>query len=429
MPKINPFQPNSPVSSGMFVGRLNQLEALETALLQTRAGQPKSFMITGERGIGKTSLLQYFKFVARGDLELENEKMNFLVIEIDLDNSTTDIGLIMRVQMALDRELGKSEQARTILSSCWEFVKNIEAFGVKLRDSEQPINPETIHDQFAYSLADTTNRITQSDANSIFGNRYDGVVLLIDEADNAPATLALGAFLKLLTERLQRHGCNKFMIGLAGLPPLRDNLRASHASCLRIFEELQLGTLSDEETGAVLDYGLKDSNEKNIEQTTIDDEGRAALIYFSEGYPHFIQQFAYSAFAADTDGIITHEDVWKSALGIGGALERIGDQYYRGNFYNKIQKESYRQVLRIMAEHSDKWVSKKQIKASFKGKTSTLDNAILALRDRNIIISKEGVRGTYRLQHRGFALWIKLYTSNPKDLQTQIRASDYFINT
>jgi len=45
----------------MFVGRLPQVEALEEALLQTRTGRPKNFMITGERGIGKTSLLQYFK--------------------------------------------------------------------------------------------------------------------------------------------------------------------------------------------------------------------------------------------------------------------------------------------------------------------------------------------------------------------------------
>lgn len=47
----------------MFAGRLGQVLALEEALKQTRAGRPKSFMVTGERGIGKTSLLQYFKWV------------------------------------------------------------------------------------------------------------------------------------------------------------------------------------------------------------------------------------------------------------------------------------------------------------------------------------------------------------------------------
>ncbi|MDI6740663.1 MAG: hypothetical protein QME74_09920, partial [Candidatus Edwardsbacteria bacterium] len=32
-----------------------------------------------------------------------------------------------------------------------------------------------------------------------------------------------------------------------------------------------------------------------------------------------------------------------------------------------------------------------------------------ALRDRHIIISKEGEKGTYRLQHKGFARWIRMY--------------------
>ncbi len=62
-----------------------------------------------------------------------------------------------------------------------------------------------------------------------------------------------------------------------------------------------------------------------------------------------------------------------------------------------------------MADKLDGWVAKKEIKNKFKGKEATLNNAIKALRDRHIIISKEGVRGVYRLQHKGFALWIKLY--------------------
>jgi hypothetical protein len=62
-----------------------------------------------------------------------------------------------------------------------------------------------------------------------------------------------------------------------------------------------------------------------------------------------------------------------------------------------------------MADDLDEWVSRAKIKAKFKGKDSTLNNAIKALRDRHIVLSKEGEKGVYRLQHKGFALWIKLY--------------------
>ena len=50
-------------------------------------------------------------------------------------------------------------------------------------------------------------------------------------------------------------------------------------------------------------------------------------------------------------------------------------------------------------------------KKEFHGQESTLDNAIHALRARHIILPREGYKGVYRLQHRGFALWITLYAS------------------
>jgi hypothetical protein len=415
--RVNPFVPNGSTAPGRFVGRIPQLNALEQALIQTRAGSPKGFMLTGERGIGKTSLLRYLKFVAQGYIEVKDEKMRFLVIELEVDGETTDVGLIRRIDMALIRELGKTESARSFLSKGWEFVQRIEAFGVKIKEGQRVTDRETLHDEFAFSLATTVNRITQDDADATFGSRFDGVLLLIDEADNAPEALGLGTFIKLLSERLERHNCPNVMIGLAGMPGLREVLRASHPSSLRVVDELPLGPLSNEEVGSVIDFAMAAANKTNISKTEVSAGARGLLIGLSEGYPHFIQQFGYSAFESDTDGIIDEDDVVRGAFGPRGALEKIGDQYYRDNFYNKIQKDSYRQVLRIMAERQNAWISKEEIRAKYKGKETTLDSAIKALRERKIILHKEGERGTYRLQHRGFALWIKLFTSDPDAIQ------------
>lgn len=424
MARINPFRPNSPVGPGMFVGRYSQVVALEAALRQTRVGRPMNFMLTGERGIGKTSLLQYFKWVAQGHIAVDAGRMRFLVIELDLDSSSTDIGLIRRAELALNRELSKTEPARSFLASGWAFVNRIEAFGVSVRDAEKARDAEALHDEFAHSLAVTADRITQADAPSVFDAKYDGIILLIDEADNAPKGLRLGSFLKLLSERIQRHGCDHFMIGLAGMPSLREVLRESHPSSLRIFDELPLEPLSRDETSTVIDRALEEANEQNTEKTSIEDVARTALINLSEGYPHFIQQFGYSAFAADTDGVIDRDDVIRGGFEPLGAMEKIGDRYYRDDFYNKIQQDSYRQVLRIMADNENRWMSKQDIRAKFRGKTTTLDNALHALRERKIILSKEGERGTYRLQHRGFAFWIKLYTADPQTIQTQLNTTD-----
>jgi hypothetical protein len=66
----------------------------------------------------------------------------------------------------------------------------------------------------------------------------------------------------------------------------------------------------------------------------------------------------------------------------------------------------------------DGWVTKQEIRKKFRGKITTLDNAITALRERKIILSKEGEKGVYRLQHKGFAFWIKMYTTDLSELES-----------
>lgn len=395
----------------MFVGRLSESDKLENHLMQTRAGRPVNFLLTGERGIGKTSLLVYLKYVATGQIAVDGNKLTFLVIETDVDQKVDQLALVKKIELGLRRELNKTEKARQFMTNAWQFLQRLEVAGVAFKEQQQR-DEDLVVEEFAYSLAETVDRITSQQPDDTFGTTYDGVLLLIDEADNSSPDLHLGSFLKLLLERLQKNGCNRVMVGLAGLPEVRKVLVDSHASSLRLFEEVPLGRLNDREVERVIDLCLKRANEENSEPTTIAPAAKAKLVEVAEGFPHFIQQFGYCSFEADKDGVIDETDVAVGAFGPRGGLEIIGDCYYRTNFYNKIQKESYRQVLRIMAEKQDAWITKAEIKRRFGGQGSTLDNAIQALRARHIILSREGHKGVYRLQHRGFAMWIKLHASS-----------------
>ena len=414
--KINPFEPFAPVNPGSFVGRLVDLRRLKSALIQTSAGKPINFMITGERGIGKTSLLNYLKYAAEGHIQIEGETLSFLVIDTDVNEHTTPLGLISKIQLGLENALGQHEAGRDFLKKAWGFIQRVQAGGVKI-GSAQRASDELLLEEFAYSLAETTTRIcSNSGGTTLWNTKADGVLVLIDEADNGGKSLQLGSFFKLLGERLQRRGCTRVMFGLAGLPELRRVLHDSHPSSLRMFDEIALNRLDETEINAVVDICLEEANKSNPKPTAVADTGRKLLVSLSEGYPHFIQQFGFSSFAADTDDLIDSDDVLAGAFGERGALAQIGDNYYRNDFYNKIQKESYRKVLRIMAEYRTEWVPKQDIRAKFNGKDSVLNNAIKALRDRKIIRSKEGQTGIYRLQHRGFALWIRYYTVEPQSL-------------
>jgi hypothetical protein len=198
------------------------------------------------------------------------------------------------------------------------------------------------------------------------------------------------------------------MVGLAGLPNLREKLYESHPSSLRLFEEIELDRLSDAERRQVINMGLQKANEESTEQTSITDSALESLVILSEGFPHFIQQFSASAFAVDKDGILDDDDVGQGAFARGGGLDQIAKTYYRHDYYKKIQADSYREVLRIMSERLDDWWTKKEIRDRFNAGDTALKNALYALTERHIIVAREGVRGVYRLQNRGFAAWVRI---------------------
>ena len=54
----SPFYPGQPVSIELFVGRMKEISRIERAASQVALRKPQSVFITGEYGIGKTSLAQ-----------------------------------------------------------------------------------------------------------------------------------------------------------------------------------------------------------------------------------------------------------------------------------------------------------------------------------------------------------------------------------
>jgi len=389
--KYNPFKPNSPVFTGMFSGRVHELERLDYLLFQTKMNNPTHILINGERGIGKTSLLIVANLFAKGNLQWEEEKYNFITIQISIRTETTLVDFAKKLNNQIKRALSQNKQGLTFLKKPRE-----------IKFSEEEILDNTI-----FSIVNTVKAITEDTAITELklNKKKDGMVVLLDEVDHASQNLNLGLFLKSLTETLTQENTNKVLFILAGLPKTRDILRSSHESSLRLFEEFKLTPLSRKEVDQVIKRGLEEANKDNS-QTTVESEALKYIYLYSEGYPHFVQQIGYSAFTVDTDNNIDKSDVNAAMFNKNGAIDLIGDRYYKDMYFGKIKKDSYRQILNIMASKSNKWISRKEIEKYFKGKKTTLKNGIKALRDRNIILSKPGSRGLYRLQWIGFAVWI-----------------------
>ena len=70
--------------------------------------------------------------MAEGEIPVANNPMKFLVVELDIDANTTDLGLIRRVNMAISRALQDSEPARSFLTTAWEFLPRVQALGMSI---------------------------------------------------------------------------------------------------------------------------------------------------------------------------------------------------------------------------------------------------------------------------------------------------------
>lgn len=398
------------VSPGIFTGRVEELNTIEQCLFQTKHENPQHFLVEGERGIGKSSLLFVADIIAQGAIEdRDSNRMKFLTVSVDMAGVESQLDIVRAIARQLKESVGQHAVIKEKAKAFWDWLTKWEVLGVKFHN-DQELNPEEIRDElvgrFAQLVSGTKGEV-------------DGVFILIDEADAPPEEAALGEFLKLFAERLAKRGCNSVLIGLAGLPSTITKLRASHESSPRLFEVMRLDPLAPEERAEVVRRGLAVAATKNGKETKITDDALKMISDLSEGYPHFIQQFAYYAFAEDDDDVIDVADVALGAYKENGALMQLGHKYFSEMYHAKISSDDYRKVLGAMAAHSDAWVARKDIIIESGVSETNVTNALAALKERKIINADDSRRGFYRLPTKSFATWINAIRSVEAKQETE----------
>ncbi len=399
MPKFNPFRPNSIVTQGMFCGRWDELTAIEKSLFQTKHGNPKHFLVQGEKGIGKSSLLLSVDLVAEGHIAtLDGQTLSFVVSSVELVGSSTYEDIVTCIATEFKSQVGRRQKIKELAQKAWDFASNWKVMGVEYKKDGSRGNDLSMIDSLCEGMA---TFIEQA------GETVDGILILVDEADKPAEEAKLGEFCKIFTEKMTKLRCDRVCIGMAGLPSLVNKLRASHESSPRIFETFALEPLEPSECEEVIRRGLATAHEKNGTETKIEDSAMQTIVKLSEGYPHFIQQFAYSAFEEDADDNISLDDVYHGAFKENGALDQLGKRYFTELYFDRIASEDYRKVLNAMAENLDGWISRAEMIKSSGVKETQVTNALKALRERQIILPNENRQGEYRLPTKSFAVWIK----------------------
>lgn len=383
----------------MFAGRLPEIKEIEKALHQTSQGNPGHFLIHGERGIGKSSLLMVVEAMAKGfQITGGSYPLNFLVVSIELEPDDSYVELINKVARELQRALDRDDKLKAQLKSAWDFITKWKVLGVEYKRDAMPA------DAMLEELAEKLIRVSEG-----MDPRWSGIYIFIDEADKPTPEAGVGEFVKVLTERFTKRNVGNIGFGIIGISTVIQKMKASHESSVRILTPFHLKPLEEGDREGVVKLGLKTAAEKNKKDTTITTEALDLISKHSEGYPYFIQQYAYSAFDHDSDDNIDAKDVVDALIKENGALQLLGQRYFENMYTDDIRSDDYRKVLQVIAKRMPESSTKKQVLQESGLKPYTLNNALNALKRKGSVVPVSGKDGVYRLPSQSFAAWIAAF--------------------
>lgn len=188
---VDPFFPNRPVDDpNRFAGRSEQVDEVVDSLFQVANDNPKHTIITGDRGIGKSSLLLQTRDLAEGQNALTDR------LEIDLGVPEYDFITLWHDadydQAPGDITLGILRQLDGVLRNAFKNVNlklNISGFLEVSKKSKETHSISELVGEFCGRLEDAANKAGQ--------RGRDGILLFIDELDRVNPESGIGSFFKL----------------------------------------------------------------------------------------------------------------------------------------------------------------------------------------------------------------------------------------
>ena len=407
----NPFQPGNPVPSEIFAGRDAELGQIVKCIIQTEDSNSKNVYITGERGIGKTSLGHFTKRLAEKEIKWPEfqgrPKEAFLTAYIAIQKNTSPIVAISQVIHELQQSslLGKMKVVLKGFVDRFQEIK-VASTGFSLRNSEQ-VSAEAIlfeAQNTIRSLARTWNNQKPSPGS---------ICIIIDELDQMSDFDGFSSFWKVLQEKLAADGCRNLMLVLIGMPEMTDGLITDHESFLRTFTPISLDRMSDGEAEQIIRRALK----RGTPQKSISDEALKKILDYSENYPHLIQEIGYSAFEVSVGDVISAKNVEEGlhgTRGYVGSVVRLGELFFSRK-YDEIRKsENYKKLLKVISELSgleQRWVTRRDIISKSSQKRSSVDSSLKQLHLKKLITKNNDKFGEYRLASKMFQVYVsKIFT-------------------
>ncbi len=381
----SPFYPGQPVPVELFVGRKQEIARLIRAASQVAGGKPQAVFITGEYGIGKSSLARFVRVLAEEDPGL----LGFHVMLGEAD-SLRDAA-VRTVQTVLQSAAARPGPAESIRNFLAKYVGEQSLFGLKIHLDRLKRDAADISRGYLPFLRELYERVAGD---------YRGLMLILDEINGMAGKGTFARFLKNLMDEnaLSDEPLPLFLI-LCGTPQRHREIIERHKPADRVFEIAHIEIMSNEE---VQEFFHKAFDRAGLR---IDEDALAVLTTYSGGLPKLMHLVGDAAFWI-ADGAVTKDTAVRAVL---AAAEDVGRKFVEQQVYRAIRSQAYRSILRKLARHEfDLSFRKRDLeKGLTQDERRKLNNFLQRMKRLGVLVPGEE-RGQYVFRDRLTRLYMRM---------------------
>lgn len=393
----SPFTPGSPVPVELFIGRREQITEILRYVTQASSGKQENVFLTGDRGIGKSSLAAFLRhYVAT--------KKNILSIQVFGGRVSTLEELVRHILDQLLKETRDETWFNKISHFFGKYIRDVGLFGISVSFNPPEQDLKDLVRNFPEVLNNMVGEIKKE---------KEGLFIALDDINGLVEKPEFGNWYKSFVDEVATHYENfPVFIMLTGLPEKRDILSSFQPSLMRIFRVVEIEKLSNEEVESFLSTAFEKAD------ITVEPEAMKLMVQFSSGLPLLMHEIGDATFWADQDSEIDEDDAFK---GIVSAADAVGKKYLDPKVYRAIRSERYRSILRKLGETWDfsGIFKKKEVEANLTGpEKGVFHNFLRKMRELGVIESDlEHGRGAYRFVNDLYPVYLMLESDRFKERQ------------
>jgi Cdc6-like AAA superfamily ATPase len=322
--KKSPFQPEMPVSPEKFEGREEIIEKNLPFIYQSLQGHPTHFFIKGKRGMGKTSLADYFKNMAE-------IKYKMLTVHVFNDGVHNMDSLIQQIVERLLNEINRETWAEKILKTFKKHVKSVEFFSTKIEFHPDDETMKFLKDNFPFFLEEIIDKIN---------HEKEGLFIIIDDINGLSETPEFANWYKSFADTISTGIIElPLVMLLTTYPENAQKLYNFNPSFNRLFKHIEVKGLRYFEVEDFFNKIFRHMG-MNVEKEAMD-----LMVRFSSGLPNMMQEIGDGVFWSNNDNTISKDDALKGIIRSG---EEIGVKYLQPALDKSIRSENYLNIFRAL---------------------------------------------------------------------------------